>query len=227
MRVKILAAGAFVGLLALPAAAGAKAPPGGVVRPLPEAEAAALVAAPAAVASGSVTRAVSPQEALAAAGLPGAAVSVAPGLSLRQAVGIAADSPASPAIASVAGSAAPAAPVSAAAATATGCASNAAWWEWGTWPYQQRITDTTYWCAVYGSHITYRSSSVSGTGTLCGTGWTSSALISGGIGYSWFVMRSSAGFSCPTVVPWVTLHPSHHLDVSRNAWGNSAIIGAS
>jgi hypothetical protein len=26
------------------------------------------------------------------------------------------------------------------------------------------------------------------------------------------------------VIPWITLHPSHSLDVSRNAWGNSAIV---
>ena len=38
-------------------------------------------------------------------------------------------------------------------------------------------------------------------GTLCSTNWTGSALISGGIGYSWFVMRSSAGFACPTRDP--------------------------
>jgi hypothetical protein len=137
-------------------------------------------------------------------------VSVEPGLSLREAVGLGSSG------------ATPSATV--AAEAASGCAANAAWWQWGTWPYEQRITDTTYWCAVYGDHITYRSSSVNGDGTLCSTNWTGSALISGGIGYSWFVMRSSAGFACPTVIPWITLHPSHYLDVSRNAWGNSAIV---
>jgi len=217
MRVKLVAAGVVAGLLSAQGVASAKGPPSGGAKPLPVDQAAALVAAPAAVSSGSVTRAVSPQEALAAAALPGATVDVAPGMSLQQAVGIgAASSTATPNQA-----AAPAA--TAAADAATGCAANSAWWEWGTWPYQQRITDTTYWCAVYGDHITYRSSSVNGSGSLCNTNWTTSQLISGGIGYSWFVMRSSAGFNCPTVIPWVTLHPNHYLDVSRNAWGNSAI----
>ena len=63
----------------------------------------------------------------------------------------------------------------------TACSANAAWHQWGTWPYEQRITDTTYWCAVYGGQITYRSSSVSATGTLCGSNWTTSQLISGGM----------------------------------------------
>ena len=203
MRIKLLVAGAVTGLLATAGAASAKAPPAGGARPLPVAEATALAAAGGS--SGSTTWAVSAAEALAAASQPEATVSVAPGLSLREAVGL--------------GSTAPVA-----AEAASGCAANAAWWQWGTWPYEQRITDTTYWCAVYGDHITYRSSSVTGGGTLCSTNWTGSALISGGIGYSWFVMRSSAGFSCPTVIPWITLHPSHYLDVSRNSWGNSAIV---
>jgi hypothetical protein len=205
---------AALALLAPGAASAKPAPP---AKPLPQAQAEALIGAPAAVSSGSETRAVSPQEALAAAALPGATAAVAPGLSLQQAVGVLAD-PVSSAASSV--------PAPAAAAF-TACSANAAWHQWGTWPYEQRITDTTYWCAVYGGQITYRSSSVSGSGTLCGTGWTTSQLISGGIGYSWFVMRSSAGFACPTVVPWVTLHPSHYEDVSRNSWGSTAEVGSS
>ena len=112
------------------------------------------------------------------------------------------------------------------AAAAVGCSANAAWHEWGTWPYQQRITDTTYWCAVVGERITYISSSATGSGTLCNTSYWGSQLISGGIGYSWFVTRSSAGWACPTIIPWVTLHPSHHVDVSRNAWGSTAEVGS-
>jgi len=188
-------------------------------RPLPQAQAQALIAAPAAVASGSTTRPVGAREALAAASLPGATVSVAPGLSPAQAVGLVPAAPPSIGPASVVGTAA-------ATLSSVGCSANSAWHEWGTWPYQQRITDTTYWCAVVGDHITFTSSSVSATGTLCGSAWTGSQLISGGIGYSWFVMRSGAGWSCPTVIPWVTLHPSHHLDVSRNAWGSTAEVGS-
>jgi hypothetical protein len=205
-----LAAVAFV-----PAAAA------GGPQPAAPTEAQALISAPALVASGSVTRAVSPQEALSAASLPGAIVSVAPGLSAAQAVGL------SPAVSvSTSTSSSIVRPIGTTTA-ATACSSNAAWYEWGTWPYQQRITDTTYWCAVYGDHITYTSSTTNGTGTLCGTSWTSSQIINGGIGFSWFVNRSSAGFSCPTAIPFLSLHPSHYQDISRNAWGSTALVGAS
>jgi len=187
---------------------------------LPAAQAEALVASTPTVQSGSVTRKVSAQEALAAAASPGATVSLAPGYSLTQAVGLAPEPAPAGAVPS------PVVRPIGAAVNYVGCNANAAWHQWGTWPYEQKITDTTYWCAVYGDHITYTSSSVTATGTFCGTSWTTSQLISGGIGYSWFVMRSSAGWACPTVIPWVTLHPSHYEDVSRNAWGSTAEIGS-
>ena len=173
MRMKLLVAGALTGLLATAgttsgeAAAGRRRPAtspgaGGCARRSAGARREQLG-----------TRAVSPEEALAAASLPGATVSVTAGLSLEQAVGLA------PAAAKPATRAAAPGP---SASDASGCAANVASWRWGTWPYDQWINDTTYWCAVYGDHITYRSSSVSAGGTLCGTNSTGSALISGGLG---------------------------------------------
>jgi hypothetical protein len=196
-----IAASALLG--AVLAAAAAAAPPR--AEPLPQAQAVALAGGPAAVSSGSVTRRVSAQEALAAAALPGALVAVAPGLSLGQAVGVA------PAV----------------AAALTACSANAAWHEWGTWPYQQRITDTTYWCAVYNRHITYRSSSATGSGTLCATNYAASQLIGGGVGrgFTYFTVRSSAGFACQTVIPWITIHTNHHEDVKRNDVGRTTWVG--
>ena len=188
-------------------------------KPASPADAQALVSAPAVVASGSSSRAVSAQEALAAASRPGAVVSLAPGLTAAQAVGLA------PTVSTSASSSTAQRTIQRRAAY-TACSANAQWYEWGTWPYQQRITDTTYWCAVYGDHITYTSSTTNGSGTLCSTSWTSAQIISGGIGYSWFVNRASAGFSCPTAIPWVSLHPSHYEDTSRNAWGSTALVGA-
>jgi hypothetical protein len=187
-------------------------------QPLSPTQAEALVNAPSPMAGSSVTRRVSPQEALAAASIPGASVAVASGMSPAEAVGLA-PTP-SPAVST----AAVAKAVSAAEAGA-GCASTQSGYHWGTWPYDQQITDITYWCAIYGVTITYRSTSVTATGTMCGTAWTSSALVSGGVGYTWFVMRASAQWNCPTVVPWVTLHPSHYLDTAHNDWGNSAQVG--
>jgi hypothetical protein len=189
-------------------------------QPVSPEQAQVLVGAPALVLSGSSTRVVSPREALSAASLPGAVVSVAPDMSAAQAVGL------GPVLSTSTSTAGVLRPIQVTAA-ATSCSANSQWYEWGTWPYQQRITDTTYWCAVYGDHITYTSSSTNGSGTLCGTAWTSSQIISGGIGYSWFVNRASAGFNCPTAIPWVSLHPSHYEDTSRNAWGSTSLVGAS
>jgi hypothetical protein len=39
-------------------------------------------------------------------------------------------------------------------------------------------------------------------------------------------MRSSAGFACPTVIPWITLHTTHHEDVKRTARGATTLVGS-
>ena len=182
-------------------------------QPLAPDQAQALVTGPSPVSATSLTRRASPQEALAAASIPGATTTVAPGMTLSQAAGV---------VGPIGGTLTTTSPlVKPAAADSVACESNVSGWHWGIWPYDQNITDTTYWCAVYGVAITYRTTSVTATGTFCGTSWTSSALISGGIGANWFTMRASAGWSCPTDIPWITLHPSHYLDTSHNAWGNS------
>ena len=199
-------------VLLVPIASAAPGP-----QPVAPDQAQALIGAASPVASSSVTRRVSPQEALASASAPGAVVSVAPGMSAAEAVGLA----------TVGGPVTPGSTlVKPAAADYYGCESNVSGWHWGIWPYDQNITDTTYWCAIYGVSITYRTTNVTATGTFCGTSWASSALISGGVGYTWFTMRASAGWSCPTDIPWITLHPTHYLDTSHNAWGNSEQVRA-
>jgi hypothetical protein len=112
-------------------------------------------------------------------------------------------------------------------AASTGCASYQSGWGWGTWPYDQQVYDHTYYCAVTGDHITYRSTTVTTGGTLCGTESRNNWIVSGGIGYFWMVVHAEARFSCPTVVPWVTLHPTDWLETSYNAWGNAAQVGHS
>lgn len=190
-------------------------------QPAAPTQAQALIGTPSPVTSGSTTRAVTAREALSAASLPGALVAVAPGLSATQAVGLA------PVVSISTGTSGSIVRPIGTTMAATACSANSMWTEWGTWPYQQRITDTTYWCAVYGDHITYISSTTNGSGTLCATAWTSAQVISGGIGYSWFVNRASAGFSCQTAIPYISLHPSHSQDTSRNAWGSTALVGTS
>ncbi|MGH3008084.1 MAG: hypothetical protein ACRDLM_01565 [Gaiellaceae bacterium] len=191
-------------------------------------DASALIAGPA-VSGTSATTAVAPSTALAASSLPNSVTSVESDLTLDQAVGL---DPTSTTTAALRSSS------STGTGTGTGinslalasvkpmCWANAYWGRWGIWPYEQRITDTTYWCAIYGSKITYRTSSVTGGGTLCGMNWRASQLIGGGVGLPSFTMRSSAGFSCPTVIPWIVLHPSHHLDVRRDSRGGTVLVGS-
>jgi hypothetical protein len=102
------------------------------------------------------------------------------------------------------------------------------WHQWGIWPYQQKVTDTTYWCAVYFNHITYRTSTTTASGTLCGVNWRAGALIGGGVGrgFTYFTNRASAGFACQTTIPWITIHTSHHEDVKRNDRGMTTLVGS-
>ena len=160
--------------------------------------------------SGSMTEAVDGLTALNASALDGADTSIEAGLSPQAAVGLA------PLIES-----------NVISASRPSCWANAMWHQWGTWPYQQRITDTTYWCAVYGSHITYRSSSTTASGTLCGVSWREKQLIAGGVGqgFTYFTNRASAGFSCPTTIPWFTIHTTHHEDIRRNDTGRTTLVG--
>ena len=52
-----------------------------------------------------------------------------------------------------------------------------------------------------------------------------SGIISGGIGYSWFVVRSSAGWTCPTVIPWVSAAPEPLPRRLAQRVGHAAIVG--
>jgi hypothetical protein len=178
--------------------------------PLPPDEATKLATAPAAVPSGSSTESVDGNAVLAAAAQPGAQTSIEPGVSPQAAVGL------SPLI-----------EANVLSATRPTCWANSMWHQWGTWPYQQRVTDTTYWCAVFNNHITYRTSSTTASGTLCGVNWRAGALIAGGVGrgFAYFTNRASAGFACATIVPWITLHPTHHLDVKRTDRGVTVQVG--
>jgi hypothetical protein len=164
----------------------------GKARPLDPDVAEALISAPGS--SGTSVVPVSKQEALAAMEQPGAQTSLAPEYATPEL----------------------------AVAAATGCAAYQSWRSWGTWPYDQQVYDHTYYCVIVGSRITSRSTSVSTGGTLCGTESRSNWIVSGGIGYSWMVVHAEARFSCPTVIPWVTIHPTDWLETSYNAWGNAA-----
>jgi hypothetical protein len=170
----------------------------GKPKPVDAAQAQTLVADPG-YSLGTTVTPVSKSDALAAMTQPGATTALAPGFATAQA----------------------------AVAAATGCAAWQSGVHWGTWPYDQTVWDHTYYCAVYGDHITSRSTTVTVDGTLCGNESRENWIVSGGIGYSWMTVHAQARFSCPTVVPWVNLHPTDWLETAYNAWGNAALVGHS
>jgi hypothetical protein len=191
---------------AVPARAGAQDPV-----PLAPDQATALATTDAPDSSGSSTKSVDASAALDASTLPGAQTSIESDISPQAAVGLA-----------------PLSDGSVLSATRPVCWANYVWHQWGTWPYQQRITDTTYWCAVYNSHITYRTWTTTASGLLCGVDWRAGQLIDGGVGrgFTYFTNRTSAGFACETVVPWITIHTTHHQDVKRNDRGVTTLVGS-
>jgi hypothetical protein len=182
--------------------------------------------AAAALAAGSGTPSVSPtvvvdgNTALAAASAPGAVTAYESDLTLDDAVGL--DPTATATSLNRTSDSSSLATITSAPKT---CWSSSVGDQWGTWPYEQKMTETSYWCAVYGQKITYRTSSITGGGTICGLSWRANQLIAGGVGFPYFTMHSSAGWSCPTTIPWFVLHPSHYLDVKRNDVGATTVVG--
>jgi hypothetical protein len=213
MDIRRAALPALLLLAAASAAVLGYAIPAGAATPTPlQPEQAALLAnATPAVADGSTTSAVDADTALNAANQPDAQTSIEDGISPQSAVGLA-----------------PLTEANVVSPARPRCWANYSWHQWGTWPYEQKITDTTYWCAVYDDHITYRTSTTTGSGTLCGVNWRAGALISGGIGrgFTYFTNRASAGFSCETTIPWITLHRTHYVDTKRNDRGVSSQVGS-
>jgi hypothetical protein len=104
---------------------------------------------------------------------------------------------------------------------------NGLWFEWGTWPYQQRVNESRYWCAnCYGCAQTYRTSHVTlggGGGSLCDRSGAYGFRTSGGNGYTWTIVRSGGHFACPTPIPWVVLHYDRWMEWACNTWGNCAL----
>ena len=210
-RVALLASLLAAVTASLGSAASALASDPNTPSPLPPDQAQALATAPADVPSGSSTTTVDGRTALNASAAAGALTSIESDLSPEAAVGIV-----------------PLNNGDAISATRPICWANKAWRQWGTWPYQQRVTDLTYWCAVFGSHITYRTSTTTASGLLCGVSWRSGALIAGGVGkgFTYFTHRASAGFACPTVIPWVVIHTTHHEDLKRTDRGVTTFVGS-
>lgn len=111
----------------------------------------------------------------------------------------------------------------AAVAAATGCAAVSSHIGWGTWPYQRILYETTYWCAVYGDHITSYSTTVTTDQTLCSRSDADHFTYSGGVGYSWVTVQANATWSCP-IIGVFPYSIGGWLRTAYNAWGNADIV---
>jgi hypothetical protein len=169
----------------------------GKARPLPADQAMPLLSSPTVV-DQSPAKTVSKDDALAAMTAPGAATTLADGY------------------ASTAG----------AVAAATGCAAEVSHVGWGTWPYQRDLYENTYWCAVYGDHITSYSTTVTTNQTLCSRSDADHFTYSGGVGYSWVTVQADATWSCP-ILGLFPYSIGGWIRTAYNAWGNAAIVGNS
>jgi hypothetical protein len=163
-------------------------------RPLPPDQALPLINAPATVDEPAPTP-VSKRDALAAMTAPGAATALADGYS-SAAVAVAAS---------------------------TGCASVTSHVGWGTWPYQRVLYENTYWCAVYGDHITSYSTSVTTDQTLCSRSDTDHFTYSGGVGYSWVTVQADGTWTCP-IIGVIPYSIGGWIRTAYNAWGNAEIV---
>jgi hypothetical protein len=184
----------MLALVSIPTAAAGTGNGRGPAKPLPPDQALALINAAPTV-DLSAASAVSKGDALAAMTAPGAATTVLGDY----------------------GSA------GAAVAAATGCAASVAHVSWGTWPYDHTIYENTYWCAVYGDHITSYSTTVTTDQTLCTRQNTDHFTYSGGVNYSWVVVQANATWTCP-IIGFIPYSVGGWVRTSYNAWGNDAIV---
>lgn len=180
-------------LLAVPAATAGNGR--GPARPLPLDQALPLITAPATVGDGPGARPVSKAEALAAMTADAAATTLLDGY----------PNPAT------------------AVAAATGCAAYSTRVGWGTWPYDHTIYENTYWCAVFGDHVTSYSTSVTTDQTLCTRQNTDHFTYSGGVNYSWVTVQADATWTCP-IIGFIPYSVGGWVRTAYNAWGNASIV---
>jgi hypothetical protein len=109
-------------------------------------------------------------------------------------------------------------------AACAGTRYNAVWHLFrGTWPYGQKIYLHSSWCGKAGA-ITYWSAWTSHNTDLCSGSGDYANLISGGRGYGQVTIEGGAYFSCPTTVPWLTIHKHRWMQIRFFPGGSSTAI---
>jgi hypothetical protein len=139
-------------------------------------------------------------------------VNVAPGLTPRQAVGLARLPSGWLARAKARAAARPTAArrtagtnMIAAATNYTGCNNYSQSHRWGTWPQNRDVKDVSYICWKSGL-LSYRTVHVDLGSFFCSTSDPYSYRTNGGTGESFVVWSDGGYFACPTGVPYIELH---------------------
>jgi hypothetical protein len=147
-----------------------------------------------------VAQHATPEQALAASKIPGSLTEIAPGLTLRQAVGLD-----------------PARRL-AHRAVSTACWNYGDGMSWDFWPWDRHLNDSTYICGS-GGVITYRSSHFSQSQTSCNPQGTYSYKLNGGAGETYVAWREGGNWSCASPLPWVSVYPNDWMDIYANGSG--------
>lgn len=112
-----------------------------------------------------------------------------------------------------------------AVAKADDCMSASDTHSWGIWPYEQFVSDHTYFCWGWkngSKQITYRTDNVTGSGNvgggLCSLNPPTQSWIIGKNNFyrEWTV---EGDFTCPTDIPYVNIYPHDKFDIWINADG--------
>jgi hypothetical protein len=104
------------------------------------------------------------------------------------------------------------------------CWFGSVWTQWGLYPYQQRVTDNTYWCTRTGGVLTWRVTHVTMSSTLCSSDRSDNYKLQGGNGSKMVVTRSTGYFACQTIIPWVTVHTTRWEDAYRDGQPSQKIV---
>jgi len=98
--------------------------------------------------------------------------------------------------------------------------------QWGVYPYQQNLSNDTYWCSMYYEYVSYRFTHIRLGSSMCSKSGAFSYRIGGGVGTNLVWVRAGGSWSCgiPHIGGW---NVDRLLDSVWQANGNVYISGAS
>jgi type II secretory pathway pseudopilin PulG len=113
-------------------------------------------------------------------------------------------------------------------ATGGGCWTETATESFGTWPYEQNVHLHTNWCgsgtASSGGYITYWSSYVTTSSTICSASNTYHYKMWGGVGSTYVAVEGGSYFSCQIAPLW-SIHNHVYIQMQYGPGGGIWVLG--